>query len=360
MWLVNATAGTDDRGAEAGRIDRVDRWLSERFADDVRYSATRWLRSPAAARHPLCTGVDSGNVNTEAVTVCDGCVTSADCTARSGGTCVSTGGGMCDSPAAFVCRYPGDACDGCAYCTNDRRGAPVCSKGPPAPPPSADSPPPPPRPTPPIRKTGPQPTANDPSKAPKANARGCKADPQHCCMPNGSIVWLNGCCGGALPDYCGNISGYNGDREADGTCRGCTRKCLPASALIATPRGDLEIASLAIGDLVWTTNAAGARIAAPIEALRSLPISIGSSHRIRRGRLRSACEEESEQSCECPHDQGYRARCGLHAGGLRRSQVVVNDTGRCPDRARRAQRAAQRRAYVPRRHRSPVRCLRAR
>ncbi len=55
-------------------------------------------------------------------------------------------------------------------------------------------------------------------------------------------------------------------------CEGCMRKCLPASALIATPRGDREIASLAIGDLVWTTNAAGARIAAPIEALRSLPI----------------------------------------------------------------------------------------
>jgi len=217
-----------------------------------------------ASHHFHCTGVDTGESNTYPVTVCDGCATSADCTARSGGTCASTGGDMCGAPAAFVCRYPNDVCDGCEYCSNDGRGEPVCSKRPTAPP-AMDSDPEPPR-------QVPRPTRNDPRKAPKANAASCQADLEHCCMPGGAIEWLNGCCGGALPAYCSGLSGHGGDRGADGRCVGCQRKCLPATALIATPRGDREIATLAIGELVWTTTAGGVRIAAPIEALRSLPI----------------------------------------------------------------------------------------
>lgn len=224
----------------------------------------------------------------DSVTVCDGCVTSADCTARPGGACASQGGEMCDSPAAFVCRYPGDVCDGCPSCSNDGRGAPACRTAPMSAPPAMDSghepahvpsPSPPripasvpPREQPPEPAGAPKPTNNNPRKAPKTNAASCKADLEHCCTAKGAILWLNGCCGGALPDYCARISGHSGDRAGDGTCGGCTRRCLPATALIATPRGDREIASLAIGELVWTTNASGARAAAPIEALRSLPI----------------------------------------------------------------------------------------
>jgi len=119
---------------------------------------------------------------------------------------------------------------------------------------------------------GPQPKRNDPRKAPKANASSCKADLEHCCKPSGAIEWLNGCCGGALPARCRGASGHSGDRGANGMCVGCTRRCLPATARIATPRGDREIATLALGELVWTQTAEGGRIAAPIEAIGALPI----------------------------------------------------------------------------------------
>lgn len=214
------------------------------------------------------------------VKVCDGCAASADCTAQAGGSCAPVGGEGCEPPAAHVCRYPKDVCEGCVYCTHDGKGVAVCRNAiPPMPasmPPSEGSPVLPHGGSPvskPPQHAGPTPTKNNPSKAPTANAKGCKADAEHCCTDTGTIEWLNGCCGGALPDWCkGKMPGHAGDRGGDGMCVGCMRKCLPASALIATPRGDREIASLAIGDLVWTTNAAGARIAAPIEALRSLPI----------------------------------------------------------------------------------------
>jgi len=72
-----------------------------------------------------CSGVPHAPVD---VGVCDGCVADADCTARAGGRCVPHGGGMCESPPAYVCRYPGDVCDGCPFCTNNGNGAPLCKQ----------------------------------------------------------------------------------------------------------------------------------------------------------------------------------------------------------------------------------------
>lgn len=40
----------------------------------------------------------------------------------------------------------------------------------------------------------------------------------------------------------------------------CDRKCLSSSSKIATPIGDIRVTELKIGDIVWTTDAAGNRI----------------------------------------------------------------------------------------------------
>jgi hypothetical protein len=83
-------------------------------------------------KHYGCSGVPHAPVD---VGVCDGCVTDADCVARPGGRCAPHGGGICESPPAHVCRYPGDVCDGCPFCTNNGNGAAVCKRQQTPPPP---------------------------------------------------------------------------------------------------------------------------------------------------------------------------------------------------------------------------------
>ena len=51
---------------------------------------------------------------------------------------------------------------------------------------------------------------------------------------------------------------------------GCPR-CLPAEALIATPRGEIPIGSLVAGALVYSTDEAGQRIVVPIVRVGSTP-----------------------------------------------------------------------------------------
>jgi Hint domain-containing protein len=48
--------------------------------------------------------------------------------------------------------------------------------------------------------------------------------------------------------------------------------CLARGTLIATPSGDRAVESLAIGDVVWTVDATGARVAAPLVAIGSTPV----------------------------------------------------------------------------------------
>ena len=71
-----------------------------------------------------------GEPNTYPVTVCDRCVADGDCTARAGGRCLTVGGQPCEEPATYVCRYPGDACDGCRRCTLDAGGGLGCARPP--------------------------------------------------------------------------------------------------------------------------------------------------------------------------------------------------------------------------------------
>ncbi len=67
--------------------------------------------------------------------------------------------------------------------------------------------------------------------------------------------------------------GHGNDRGNGGYCTDSHCRCLPADAKIATPRGDIAITALHIGDLVWTADQQGRRIAVPIRNLSSVPFS---------------------------------------------------------------------------------------
>ena len=57
-------------------------------------------------------------------------------------------------------------------------------------------------------------------------------------------------------------------------------KCLPGSARIATPEGERRVDTLRVGDLVWTLDSAGARVAAPI--VRVASVNAGAGHELVR------------------------------------------------------------------------------
>jgi len=48
--------------------------------------------------------------------------------------------------------------------------------------------------------------------------------------------------------------------------------CLTAGTRIATPRGEVAVQDLMVGDVVWTLDAAGQRIAAPLTAIGATPV----------------------------------------------------------------------------------------
>lgn len=108
-------------------------------------------------------------------------------------------------------------------------------------------------------------TKPDKKKARKA----CRADAKHCCLEDGRVVRPGGC----QPSYPPNVQPAT-RRGVDGRCVHikCTLKCLPATARIATPRGAVEVSSLAVGDSVWTVDADGARVAAPLLRVEARPV----------------------------------------------------------------------------------------
>ncbi len=101
-----------------------------------------------------------------------------------------------------------------------------------------------------------------PSEPPAADAGGpreCKAGPDECCRPDGTIVKAT----------CDPLD--NGPRRGEGGwCAECNLRCLPPRALIATPGGDRAVSTLRSGDLVWTLEN-GRRVARPIERIRFIP-----------------------------------------------------------------------------------------
>jgi Hint domain-containing protein len=59
--------------------------------------------------------------------------------------------------------------------------------------------------------------------------------------------------------------------------------CLARGTRIATPSGDVAVEDLTIGDLVWTLDAAGARVALPLVEIGSTPVP--ATHRVVQLRL---------------------------------------------------------------------------
>jgi len=88
--------------------------------------------------------------------------------------------------------------------------------------------------------------------------------------------------------------------------------CLARGTLIDTPAGPVPVERLRIGDLVWTTDTAGARIAAPIERLGSAPVP--STHRVVHLVL-----DDGRQAWVSP---GHPLADGRRLGDVRRGDLV--------------------------------------
>lgn len=96
---------------------------------------------------------------------------------------------------------------------------------------------------------------------------GCSADATHCCMPDGRVVKPGDC----QPSYPDDVEPAT-ERAGDGTCNKipCYLKCLPEDARIATPRGEIAVSQLMVGDPVWSADAKGKRIEARVVLVASV------------------------------------------------------------------------------------------
>jgi hypothetical protein len=78
-----------------------------------------------------CSGVPPGpgEANSYEVTVCDLCLSDADCAAKPGGRCVTVGAHMCAEPQHLACKYPDPACGG-QICPEPKLTAPPAAPPP--------------------------------------------------------------------------------------------------------------------------------------------------------------------------------------------------------------------------------------
>jgi hypothetical protein len=93
--------------------------------------------------------------------------------------------------------------------------------------------------------------------------------------------------------------------------------CLARGTRIATPSGDIAVEELRVGDVVWTLDAAGARVALPLLEVGSTPVP--ATHRVVRLRLSDGRSVEVSPG----HPTGDRRKVGDLAAGDRYDGAVV-------------------------------------
>lgn len=90
-------------------------------------------------------------------------------------------------------------------------------------------------------------------------------------MEDGRVVQPGGC----QPSYPDHVQPQV-ERGDDGRCVAvpCHLRCLPDTARISTPSGEVAVSALSVGQPVWTMGPSGRRIAAPVESLSSSPVEV--------------------------------------------------------------------------------------
>jgi hypothetical protein len=95
--------------------------------------------------------------------------------------------------------------------------------------------------------------------------------------------------------------------------------CLALGTRIATPNGDVAVEDLRIGDIVWTQDAHGARVAAPLVAIGSTPVP--DTHEV----VRLVLEDGRSVFVSPGHPTADERRVGdLHAGDVVDGAVVLS------------------------------------
>lgn len=104
-----------------------------------------------------------------------------------------------------------------------------------------------------------------------ASTAGCSASGGSC-VPEAPMCGNYRC---AVGEQCCDGVPYGNDPQC--STNGQCRRCLSSASVIATPLGDVSVMDLRVGDIVWTTDAAGNRIVRPLVKVSHVP-AIG--HRV--------------------------------------------------------------------------------
>ena len=95
--------------------------------------------------------------------------------------------------------------------------------------------------------------------------------------------------------------------------------CLALGTRIATPNGDVAVEDLRIGDVVWTQDAQGSRVAVPLVAIGSTPVP--DTHEV----VRLVLEDGRSVFVSPGHPTADERRVGdLHAGDVVDGAVVLS------------------------------------
>ena len=99
-------------------------------------------------------------------------------------------------------------------------------------------------------------------------------DPQQpvaCIATDTSCDIDSDCANTPITHFCQDIGPLAGNKKCTNGSSQCKRRCLAESTKIATPIGDVAVTSLKVGDIVWTTDAAGNRIVRPLIKVSRVP-----------------------------------------------------------------------------------------